>query len=220
MEIVKGIEIRSEVLKYSLLIENFTAIFLSNLLDISNYKESRTLGNKSGNLSFNQKVHLLIDIKALDKNEKKKFLIFMSIRNQFIHNYDADCYEGCFHNIDGAETFILRTYPQDVALSKEQQLESAFRKLANDIVSTTFKLLDKVKEKFSKQIEKEILENYKENSAKAIKEIENVINKTFEDKLEKGETSIEISKLQNLGTKVRSIYYAHMIAGMTEKKVS
>lgn len=218
MELVKGLEIRTEVLRYSLIIENFTSIFLGSLLNIPDHKKSKSLGNKSGNLSFNQKIQLLIDIQALDPKEKKKFLVFMSIRNQFMHNNDADCYESCFNNIDGADNFILKIYPQDKKLSKEKQLAIAFRKLSNDIVSTTVQLYEKVEEKFRKQIESKMLAEYKKNSNNAISEIEKMINKVFDKKIDDDENSIDSSKLKNLGSKIRRIYYRHMIDGMSKKK--
>ncbi|MDP3445793.1 MAG: hypothetical protein Q8T08_23275, partial [Ignavibacteria bacterium] len=105
--------IRVDILQYSLMVENFSSIFLSTLLDIPDFKESKSLGNRSGNLSFNQKIDLLIDIQAIEKKEKSKFSNFMSIRNQFMHNIDADSYENCLKNIEGADKFLLKTYPQD-----------------------------------------------------------------------------------------------------------
>jgi len=218
MELVKGIEIRTEILQYSLLIENFTSIFLSNLLNIPDFKASKSLGNKSGNLSFNQKIELLIDIQALEKKEKSKFLTFMSVRNQFMHNFDANSYENCFENIDGADKFILRNFPQDELLTKENQLKNATKQLANDVVTITVKLLDKVKEKIEEKVKSEISEDYQKNSIKAISEIEKALNLSYDKKVEKGEKTIDIAEIKELGSKIRKIYYKIVIDEMKEKK--
>ncbi len=207
MEFVKGMNIRTDILSYSLMVENFSSIFLSTLLDISDFKESKSLGNKSGNLSFNQKIDLLIDIKALNKKEKSKFLTFMSIRNQFMHNIDADNYENCLKNIDGAEKFLLKTYPQEDKLTKETQLENATKKLSSEVVDITIKLLSKIKEKIEKEVKSELLEKYQKNSIEAISKIETAFNSIYDEKVQKGVETISIEELKHLGSEMRRIYY-------------
>jgi len=217
MNIVKGMNIRVDILQYSLMVENFSSIFLSTLLDITEYKESKSLGNKSGNLSFNQKIDLLIDIQAIEKKEKSKFLIFMSIRNQFMHNIDADSYENCLRNIEGADKFILKTYPQDEKLNKETQLENATKKLANDVAEITLKLLDKVKDKFEKKAKSELLEKYQKNSMEAISKIEKALNSVYDEKMRNGEKTVDVEEFKRLGSKMMSVYY-NIIANKTFKK--
>jgi hypothetical protein len=53
-----GMKLRNEVLVASLYVEKMTSTFLANILGIEDVKNSRLLGNKSGCLSFNQKVDL------------------------------------------------------------------------------------------------------------------------------------------------------------------
>ncbi|HCY40802.1 MAG TPA: hypothetical protein DHV48_05525 [Prolixibacteraceae bacterium] len=207
MEFVKGMNIRTDILSYSLMVENFSSIFLSTLLDISDFKESKSLGNKSGNLSFNQKIDLLIDIKALDKKEKSKFQIFMSIRNQFMHNIAADNYENCLKNIDGAEKFLLKTYSQDNKLAKEIQLENATKELSKEVVEITINLLSKVKEKIEKEVKSQLFEKYQKNSIEAISKIETEFNSIYNEKVEKGVKMISLEELKQLVSEMRRLYY-------------
>jgi hypothetical protein len=218
MELVKGMQIRTEILQYSLLIENFSSIFLSNLLNITDYRLSKSIGNKSSNLSFKQKIDLLIDIQALENKEKNKFSHFMAIRNQFMHNLEANSYENCFKNLDGAEKFLLKTFPQDFKLSKEKQLEFATKKLAEDVITITVKLMEKIEEKIREKVNSEMLERYQENSTIAITEIENKINSAFTEKLQKGEETINLKELKELGSYIRKIYYRMVIEKTIESK--
>ena len=74
-----GIKKRNFVLTISLVIESIISIFLSRLLGIQDHKQTISFSNKSSNLSFNQKVGLLIDIGALKAESKSKFITFMEI---------------------------------------------------------------------------------------------------------------------------------------------
>ena len=67
-------ENRNIILETSLVLEKTITALISELLGIKNPEDSITLGNKSSSLSFNQKVDLLIDLGALGKEDKKKFL--------------------------------------------------------------------------------------------------------------------------------------------------
>lgn len=219
MKLVKGINARSEVLEYSLMIENLCSFFLSGLLGISDYKKSKSLGNTGSSLSFNQKVELLIDIQALDSKEKSKYMTFMSIRNQFMHNIDADSYEKCFNHLKGTDNFLLAAYPQDSTWTKEKQLENATRDLAHDVITITVNLMEKVKEKIGEKVKNEMLEEYQEASMSAITAIEKAINSVYENKVKKGVKTIGIEELKDLGSEVRSIFYK-IILGKTLKKTS
>lgn len=218
MKLDIGVENRQEILQYSLLIENFTSIFLSKLLGIENYEETKSFGNQSGNLSFNQKIDLLIDIGAFDKNEKKKFQTFMEIRNQFIHNYNAKNYESCFNYLDGKATFILKIFPQNAELPTEEKLHKATIELAGDVLKTTVNLIEKLKEKISKDVEGEMLKKFKTDTLEIIKQIEDGFNELYTAEKEKGEKTISIEELKGLGTLIRRSYYSLLMKRITEKK--
>lgn len=216
MKLDIGMETRSEILQYSLLLENLASIFLSTLLGIEKHEVTKTFSNQSGSLSFSQKIDLLIDIGALDKEEKKKFLTFMEIRNQFAHNFNAKSYELCFTFLDGKATFILKTFPQDSNLSLENQLQKAVSALANDVIKVTINLIDKVKEKFGSEVKNDIMSRYQKVSMQAIQEIENTFNDYYADaKIGK---SIDIEELRGLGTTIRKMYYKYIKTNLTIKK--
>lgn len=149
-------EKRKKVLSMSLLLENMTSAFLSKLLGIDNHKETISFGNKSSSLSFNHKINLLIDIGALPLEQRKKFLTFMEIRNQFVHNIEAKDYESCYSFLEGKDTFILKQYPQDEKLSKEEQLENATLDLCNELGKITMDIIERIKTKVEKDVKADI----------------------------------------------------------------
>lgn len=153
-----GLNERQEILTFALLLENFSSIFLSNLLGIDEYRNTKSFGNSNSSLSFNQKINLLIDIGALSPIERKKYITFMEIRNQFMHNLAADSYESCYEFINGKDAYILKNYPQDETLSREIQLKKATVELADEILKTTIGIVDKIKEKIAKEVRSELLE--------------------------------------------------------------
>ena len=140
---------RAEYLKFSLLVEDYISSYLSSLIGVKEAKESISFGNKSSSLSFQAKVNLLLDMEVLDKkNDKWKLQKFMEIRNQFMHNIDADNCETCISFINGAKDKLLKEYPQDENLAIEDQLRQASLALANEALLMTkkvfIKLLSKV----------------------------------------------------------------------------
>jgi hypothetical protein len=202
-----GIENRNEVLKSALLLENMTSTFLATLLGIENYRDTKTLGNKSGSISFNQKVDLLIEIGALSKDNRSKFQAFMEIRNQFMHNIEADTYEKCFNFLDGKEKFILKLYPQSEELSTEQKLRLATRELGKEISILTVNLIKKVEEKISRDVRPEILEKSQKAFFNSLEQLEPTLNDYFEKEIEKN-TSFDVSRLKSFGTDIRKLVLA------------
>lgn len=100
---------RLKVLKYSLEIEHFVSDELAKLLDIRNFKNSKSLGNKSTSLSLNQKLNLLLDCETITTTEKNIIESFISIRNQFMHNIDANSFEIEVNQIDGLMNRLKKT---------------------------------------------------------------------------------------------------------------
>jgi Asp-tRNA(Asn)/Glu-tRNA(Gln) amidotransferase C subunit len=146
---------RSDVLKYSLEIENLTSQFLGHLLGIHDAINSKTLGNKSSSLSFNNKIDLLIDIGALKGDTKSKFQIFMEIRNQFMHNSYANTYEECIRFLE-KEKFLLSRYPQLKDLHKEEQLKNAVKQLSEDVLSMIRNIEEEIINRLKKQADLEM----------------------------------------------------------------
>jgi len=112
---------RNSVLSKSLAIEKYMSIYLARILDINNYLDSKSFGNTSSALSFNQKVTLISDLKYLDKDEKLKLTSFAEIRNNFAHNSDCVNFKDAF-TVDLTNR-IKKIYP---ALKSEVVLESDY----------------------------------------------------------------------------------------------
>ncbi|MBB6131353.1 hypothetical protein [Mucilaginibacter lappiensis] len=129
----RSLEIRKKVLFDSLGLEESISKIAAMFFGIVSPKDSYCFGNTSKALSFNQKIYLLIDIGVLEKESQKKFLKFMEIRNQFMHNAYANNFVNCTSYIEGAERFLLANYKPDSKLSREDQLQSAYEKLILDI---------------------------------------------------------------------------------------
>lgn len=106
-----GFRNRNIILSSSLLIEKTTSSFIANLLGINNPENSLTLGIKNSAFSFNQKIDLLIDLGALNTSDKRKFQLFMELRNKFMHVLEADSFVNCFKLLRGKKHFYLSCIP-------------------------------------------------------------------------------------------------------------
>lgn len=80
-----NIKLRSEILERALVLENEVNRLLFHFLGI-NKEVTKTLSNKSSSLSFKNKIDLLQDLGTVDNNEYQLLMLFMEIRNQFLHN--------------------------------------------------------------------------------------------------------------------------------------
>jgi hypothetical protein len=139
-----GFDCRNIILETSLVIEKSTSLFLAFLLGIKDLEQSITLGNKSSSFSLKQKIDLLIDIGALNSNDKKKFQSFMEIRNIFMHNFHANSFTNCFKFLDGKDKFLIKTYGVDEKISEEESFNAICVKLADEVLILTIGIIDRV----------------------------------------------------------------------------
>ena len=79
----------------SLEIENILSTILIQLFRIPK-TDLKTLSNKSSAISFKTKVDLLYDLDRISKEHYNLLLLFMEIRNQFIHNIEATSFTKVF----------------------------------------------------------------------------------------------------------------------------
>jgi len=178
------------VLEYSLTMELMASFALAFLLDIDfdKTKESKSLGNSSSALSFNQKVNLLLDNKSIDKDEKLKLESFMNIRNQFMHNKDADSYEKAVGYISGLENRLKKIYPR---FFKNMKIEDSLEKCVAELFSESISILGDYKggreKKMTVEIERDIYsKKYK------------VLEKVMKSHLDKAEDFIKNHKSDNI----------------------
>jgi dsDNA-binding SOS-regulon protein len=140
---ISGLQIRTEILFYSLVIEGYVSFFLSKYLNIPARNETKCFSNRSSALSVYQKVNLFLDLGVIAKDEHWLFITFMEIRNQFMHNIEADSYEKCFETIDG-EAKLLKRFSVSEELNKEQQLEKMCKLLFEELCTILDKIEDHV----------------------------------------------------------------------------
>lgn len=196
---------RGNFLKYSLLNESLTSLFLAQLLGIENSYDSKTLGFKSGSLSFNQKVDLLMDLQVLDADAKTKFQTFMEIRNQLVHNLSASTYEKCFGFLAGKDNWILKKYPQASSLSKEDALKNASISLAEDVTELVKSIIKSLQEKREKENQIGALNRKIEAHTKTVVEIQKIVELIVTKKLSK-KSGDDSTDLKTLGEEVSEAF--------------
>ncbi len=201
-----GFANRSEVLSASVMIEGLTSTLLATLLGIKDANQSISFGNKSSALSFNQKIHLLIDLGAIAKENKSKLINFASIRNQFVHNLEAFTFEKCFSFLDGTQKWLLDNYSSQQIDTKEKQLKDATFLLAQDCL----KIVAAVNETIAAKIHKDIEADVKKRSEiaswlsleKGLEFLQEKINE-----LTNGKQIVETHLLENLPKEVIGAFY-------------
>ena len=121
-----NIELKAQVLKASIEIETKLSELLLELLSI-NKEAPKTLGKTGSALSFKSKTDLLLDIDKIDLDLYKDLILFMEIRNQFIHNIDTNSFEIVIERVK-KENHLLSFLKNKTLgwLDKEKQLEFAF----------------------------------------------------------------------------------------------
>lgn len=139
-----GFENRNIILETSLIIEKTTSSFIAEILGIKSPETSLTLGNRSSSLSFNQKIDLLIDLGKLGNSDKNKFQAFMEIRNKFMHVYNANSFKNCFENLKDKGKFLFKIYPEITSTDEEEKLKAVSIQLANDVLSLTFGIINRI----------------------------------------------------------------------------
>ncbi len=134
-----NIELRTTVLRQSLLIEDSLSDILIVLMGIKE-RDNKSLGHKTSSLSLKSKTDLLYDLRKIDKDLYNKLIVFMEIRNQFIHNLSSDSFEIVLKRIDKKSQLIkIDKETQESITSAESQQEKesiyelAYLKLSYDI---------------------------------------------------------------------------------------
>jgi hypothetical protein len=206
MDMTVGIQIRKDVLLSALYLEGFVSYFLAGLLNVKDVENSYSFGHTSKSLSFNQKVNLLIDIGALNKADQNKFITFMEIRNQFMHNLNAKTYELCLSYLAGRDKFLLKTYPQNSSIAREKQLEGAVSDPTNDVMKLTISVVDKIKDKAGQDAKADIYKDLLEILESSIAESAKTFDKIFEDMIKKGDT-ISTKSLRGMGKMISGVIF-------------
>lgn len=193
-----SLENRSKVLSYSLELEYYVSLELAKLLDIKDYKNSKSLGNKSSSLSLNQKLNLLLDFETISSKEKSIIESFSSIRNQFMHNIDAISYEYVISQIKGLLNRLKKLYPENF---KSKDIESNIEKCVDNLYIDSIKILSSEKgKKLKKAVFEKIsdghemlYENLKGSMMKNLLKLENSIQNYSENSIPKIEVQRQLA---------------------------
>ncbi|WP_422091607.1 hypothetical protein [Tenacibaculum ovolyticum] len=125
--------IREKILSDSIRFEKLASACLAMFLGID-LKTSKTIGNSSQALSFNDKMNIFLDMKSINKEERNALQNFMSIRNQFMHNFDSDSFINCLANLNGVGKNLIKNFPiKEVGVSEEEKYEKCYDELQKKI---------------------------------------------------------------------------------------
>jgi len=124
-----NIELRSEILEIALNLENTVNELLLALLLIET-PNRKAISNKSGNLSFKNKIDLLFDLDVLKNDEHKTLLLLMEFRNQFLHNINCCSFKNALEQLGiDKEKKLLKFDDAENIHDKEFRYKNAFRSL-------------------------------------------------------------------------------------------
>jgi hypothetical protein len=174
-EFLDSLDTRRFVLMLSIPFENQISTVLEYLLDLDSDNES--FSNKSGNIPLELRLKLLYDLKALDKRvDKPKIQQFVAIRNQFVHNENANSFVDCAKFLDGMEGYLRKNYKFDEKKTTEENLKNTYFSLAADCSKISMKLfsivLNKVQERTSLNLDAVMARAYNEAIEKLSKNAE------------------------------------------------
>ena len=93
-----NLQLRSEILDAALTLEDAVNKLLLALLVIDK-PDKKAMSNKSGNLSFKNKIDLLFDLEILSNDEYRALLLLMELRNQFLHNIECSSFENAVKHL-------------------------------------------------------------------------------------------------------------------------
>lgn len=196
-----NIELRAEVLEYSLFIESLINDLLLMNLGIYDDKEKTKLFSNKGKLTFQNKIDLLYDISVLSKDENLEFELLMNIRNKFLHDLECNSFQALFSQLDKGIVNRFKKYLDDEKLiSNENACENACNKLFKKNMETI-----KHKIKANKVIKENTHKFYKLHNEQIIFYID-----AIHDLLEKVSIATENSELENpkvaiLGEKILQV---------------
>jgi|GEM_PF-2799419 len=151
---------RLYVLTYSLGLEKVASFVLGFIFDREDFQNTKSFGNQSTSLSFNQKMYLLLDYGAIEKDDKIVLDALMNIRNQFMHNADCESYIDAVRAIDGLENKFKKLYKHNFT---DDNLEVNLEKCIDEAIAQAMEALSNIKGGIEKKITMETLrDSYKE----------------------------------------------------------
>jgi len=171
-----SLQIRTTILEKSLSLESILSQIIAKIIRVPKVK-TKTLGNQSSSLSFKTKVDLLYDLDRINLEEYNLLILFMEIRNQFVHNIESDSYIKVMEILGSSKKNKLLSVNQDVAdfhnqLKKKQNTEEQqekslefafdflFLKLREIILNQEKKIIEDFEKEKNLEIDSKMLEFY------------------------------------------------------------
>ncbi len=139
-----NLQLRTEILDIALNLEQNVDSLLLVLLLIENPKR-KAISNRSGNLSFRNKIDLLFDLDVLNSNEHNMLLLMMEFRNQFLHNIECNSFEAAVQLLgNDKKKRLLKFDNLESNSDKEFQYQNAYRNLNIESMKI---ILEKIKDR-------------------------------------------------------------------------
>ena len=152
-----NIELKSEVLQNSILIEDYLSRILTKLFLIRK-TETITLGHRGTALSFKAKTDLLYDLGKIEKPLYTDLLTFMEIRNQFIHNGDTNSFIFVIkQRINNKKTFTDYVKSLNLGIENtEKEYQAGFHRYTASIITRLNETDEKIWSDRMNQLGKEL----------------------------------------------------------------
>lgn len=135
-----GMNIRSNVLFASLIIEQHIGTMLLSLMQVTK--------PELVNINFNQKIEFLEAMEVIDKGERQKLEAFKYVRNKFVHELPINTFVKCFEKNQAHKKLVLelaeeqiQILPDEFTWDDEKRLYYGFNLLASKITDITEKVM-------------------------------------------------------------------------------
>lgn len=143
---------RMKILRACVELEGATSDFLRQFFRLKD--TSKSFGNTSKALSFENKLNLMLDIASITKDERERFTWLQEMRNQFAHNDACISYEIYFILTKKSPDKLFQWYPVPSKGTQEQRLSKA--------VNLWLKDLDRIRRKAEGMIVKRLSASMRE----------------------------------------------------------
>lgn len=136
-EIDLNMDLRGEILGYSLVVEDLiNELLLKNLGIVDDKNTTKLFGQKVG-ITFKNKIDLLYDIGVLSKGENVELELFMNFRNKFLHVLDCNSFQMVLSQFDNSIKNKFKSYfNENKCMEDEMSCRFAYRNLYRKNVQT------------------------------------------------------------------------------------
>jgi hypothetical protein len=145
------VKIRNEFFLSTLFVENIITSYLSEKLEMTDYINSKFLGNNKNAMSFDQKIDFLLDSDNFSIIDKSKLSVYKEINKEFNLNKDVASFEACFTSSDHNDDFLLILYPQNEYLPREEKLTNACYQLIGEVSQLVSEFTNEVEVKIKRE---------------------------------------------------------------------